>query len=304
MEKGWERNSKGGAIKLHKTRDALFSCSLAYLCEVKERTWAFVSLVQRKKRANATTQFWYTDLSMIVLKRKGTGEWERHQCCLQGVKRACDHEIFMDPQYQYCFIPFSYLGGKKEVEFGAEVIQSQKSAPFNFTTYSAKEVNVRAQVRSSVGQQKPLQTLHSSLLEMKKRNIHITGPKSVLITSKGDGCIYFLVLNAGAAGLALNLTLVQHRGMVIVHGGKSNSNNIPPKTQCIILVLANEGRDISPSIDFTFKTDSLDGLQSNVRNDSPYEGIGTKIPLSLAAELLCSDHDADSGYKCSKGTII
>ena len=103
-------------MKLHQTRDVLFSCSLVYLCQVKERTWAFVSLVQKKKRANATTQFWYTDLSIIVLKRKGEGNWEKHQCYLQGVERACDCELFLDPEYEYCFISFSFLSGREELE--------------------------------------------------------------------------------------------------------------------------------------------------------------------------------------------
>ena len=288
---------------MHQTGDALLSCSLVYLCEAKQRTWAFISLVQRNKRSNATTQFWYTDLSLIVLKRKEGTDWIKHQCYLQGVDRFCDCEIFLEPEYEYCFVPFSFLSGKEELEFGAQAVQKETCAPFQFTTYSANEVIVKAQVRSSLGRQLPLEILHSFLLQMTKKITYAVGPHAVLVTINGNGCIYFLILNSGTNGIALNLKVELSRGTAIVFGEKSNTHYIFSKTQCILMVLANDGRSIPSSIDFSFKTESLGKSNNRQVDNRRYKGIGTQITINLASELLCSSACQTTSYKSEKGTI-
>ena len=303
-KQGWKMNSRGGAMKIHETRDPLHSCSLVYICEVELRTWAFISLVQRKKRSNATTQFWYTDFSIIVFKRKRGREWERYQCLLQGVRRACDCELFLDPLYEYCFLPFSFLSGKQELEFGAQAVQTMKSAPFHFTTYSANDIDIRAQVRSSIGKKFPVATLHTFLLQMPKNVSHSIGPNTVVITANGNGCIYFIVVNGGCNGIILKLQVELKRGMAIVSGENNSTHIIPPKTESIALVITNDGRSPLPAVvNFNYITDSAGKQSSTHQNNYTYRGIESNIPLSLAGELLCSSAGPKFEYKCGKGSI-
>ena len=73
--KGWKHTSKEGNF-LPNPSDPLQSSNNFYLLSTKEKSWAFISLVQPKKRANTKNQFWYTDPSMMVQKRKkGTSAW-------------------------------------------------------------------------------------------------------------------------------------------------------------------------------------------------------------------------------------
>ena len=113
--------------------------------------------------------------------------------------------------------PFSFLSGREEMQFGAQ-IDKKKSAPFQFTTYSANEVIVRAQVRSSLGRRLPIELLHSSLVSSEKKISHTLGPRAVLLAIHGDGCVYFLALNAGDTGFVLNLNIDMNRGIHITYG--------------------------------------------------------------------------------------
>ena len=253
-----------------------------------------------KKRSHATSQFWYTDFSMIVLKRKHGEKWMKCQCILQGVQRACDCELFLDPDCEYCFIPISFLSGK-EVECGAQV-QRKIVAPFQFTTYSANTVDVKAQVRKSLGNTLPLEILHSSLLQTSKKITYTLGPSAVLVAVNGDGCIFFLVLNAADRGIVLNLQVEPNRGMAIVHGLNNDTHVISSQTQCIVLVLANDGRGhLTPCVNFSFRTDN--GDPSSMKTNYTYRGVETKAPLSLAGELLCGAVDSEAKHLCCKGTL-
>ena len=57
LKYGWKSTARGGALKLRKWGDPLFSCALVYHCSVSERIWGFIFIAQRKTRANTTTQF-------------------------------------------------------------------------------------------------------------------------------------------------------------------------------------------------------------------------------------------------------
>ena len=287
-------------MRQHESGDALCSNLLVYLCTVQEKTWAFISFIQRKKRSNATTQFWYTDFSMIVLKRKkGGGDFEGSRIILQGVHRFCDCEIFLDPEYEYCFIPFSYFSGRAEVECGAQVIR-KRVAPFQFTTYSANMLNVKAQLRSFIDQRLPLEVLHSFLVRAPKKISYTIGPKSLLLAINGDGCIYFLVLNGGDHGIAVNLQVQSNDGMSIAHGSNKDTSIVSPNSQQIVLVLANDGHHLSQCLNFDFKTDSVTAPSQQTYH---YIGIDTKIPLSLAGDLLCRGVEANAKHRFGKGSL-
>ena len=131
-----------------------------------------------------------------------------------------------------------------------------RQTPFKFTTYSANEVIVKAQVRSSLGHRLPLELLHSSLILSNKKISYTLGPRAVLLAIAGDGCVYFVIVNAGNIGFVLHLKIELNRGMHIAHGSNNDTYSIPPKTQCVILILANDGRRQGTScVNFKFKTD-------------------------------------------------
>ncbi len=106
--------------------DPLVSSQQVYCFNVSERTWAYISVMQPKKRANTKTQYWYSDLSMVILRRpRGTDEdWSCQDCIVQGCSRCCSCEILLDPCDEYVCVPFSH---------GAHTRGSLQDNPFRVT---------------------------------------------------------------------------------------------------------------------------------------------------------------------------
>lgn len=302
--KSWVKNSLGGVVKINDKGDVLSSSALVYYCRVEKKTWSFLSLVQKKKRANATTQFWYTDLSMIVLKRKhGSNSWNRFHCELMGVQRNCDVELFLDPEFEYCVIPFSFLSGKEELQCGSQA-QIRKSALFRFSAYSAHMVDLKARPIKSIESRNILiESLHFSLLSVTDKLIHPLGPSSVLVAVYKDGCVYFLVLNASPDGFMMQLNVETNQGMTTVHGLNKDTHIIPSKSQSVVLVLANDGHHNTTSINFRYLTDSCVGKKIS-QPSFTYRGIGTRATLCLAGEFLCtSTFGSENKYRSGTGTL-
>ena len=302
--KGWLRASLGGVVKLNGTGDALSSSPLVYYCQAETRTWSYMSLVQKKKRANTTTQFWYTDMSMVVLKRRhNVNSWTRCQCVMQGVKRSCDVELFLDPEFEYCIIPFSYLGGIEELQCGAQV-QRRKSALFRLTSYSAHTVELKARPRKSIDNNKLLiESLHLSLLETNRKLIYSLGPGAVLVAVCKSGCIYFLVINSASDGLMTKLMVETSPDRMIVHGLNNDTHITPSKSQSIVLVLANKGHDRTTTVNFNFQSDiCID--KTPFERKFAYRGIETSVGLSLASELVCNNIGSETNtYRRASGTL-
>ena len=298
------RASLGGVVKLNETGDVLSSSPLVYYCQTDAKTWSYLSLVQKKKRANTTTQFWYTDISMIVLKRRfNTNSWTRCQCLIQGVKRSCDMELFLDPGCEYCIIPFSYLGGIEEFQCGSQA-QKRKAALFRLTCYSAHAVDVKARPRKSI-QNKELivESLHLSLLGTNRKITYSLGPNAVLVAIYENGCIYFLVLNAAIDGLMMKLTVEASQGRMIVHGLNNDTHIIQSKSQRVILVLGNKGDQCATTVNFSFQSDICRN-KTSLGDKFTYRGIDTSGRLSLAGELLCTNVGSKTtAYKVASGTL-
>lgn len=288
-QEGWRRIDKAACFKLHNSGDPLFSSNLVYHCNASEGTWAFVSIVQRKKRSNATTQFWYTDLNLIVMKRKkGVQQWTFEKCLLQGVDRTCDCEIFFESCHEYCFLPFSYLSGRGEVEFGAQ-LETRKSAPFQFVIYSAKTVGLKAEVRSTLGSSLPVRFLHLSLLSTPEKVVVAAGPSIALVATNYVGCVYFMLLNGNKKhSLILNLAVELPDGINTAHGKNQDTYITPPMMQAILLVLTNDGRNFSPTFNFSYKSD---GAKDSEQKQQSYNSIHTKAALSLIGKSICEQID-------------
>lgn len=301
-QEGWYRIDKAACLKLHSSGDPLFSSNLVYHCNASQGTWAFVSIVQRKKRSNATTQFWYTDLNVIVMKRKrGVQQWAFEKCLLQGVDRTCDCEMFFESCHEYCFLPFSYLSGRGEVEFGAQ-LETRKVAPFQFVIYSAKTVGLKAEVRSTLGSSIPLRFLHLSLLSTIEKVVVAVGPSIALVATNNAGCVYFMLLNGNKRhSLIFNLAVELPNSINTAYGKNHDTHIIPAMTQAILLVLTNDGRNFSPTINFSYKSD---GANESEQKQQSYNSIHTKAALSVIGKSICEQIDVSKPISSKgKGTI-
>jgi hypothetical protein len=129
---GWKYASIDGMFSCEAT-DPLVSSQQVYCLNVSKRTWAFISVIQPKKRANTKTQYWYSDLSMVILKRpRGTDDdWSCEDCIVQGCSRCCSCKILLDPSNEYVCVPFSH---------GAPTCGSLQDNPFRVTLYSSSTV--------------------------------------------------------------------------------------------------------------------------------------------------------------------
>lgn len=290
-------------MKRSEIGDVLNSSALVYICRPQIRSWSYLSFVQKKKRANTTTQFWYTDMSMIVLKRKQKSSiWSRCHCLLQGVQRSCDVELFLDPDYEYCIIPFSYLSGKDDLQCGS-VGKVRNSALFRITSYSAQPVELIARPRRAMQIEDSLiESLHLSLIGTVEKITYSLGPSSVLVAVYKSGCIYFLVLNSSTDGLMMHLNFEPNQGMTIVHGMNKDTHIIPAKSQRIILVLANDGHHGTTTMNFSFQSD-ICREKTSIQKKSTYKGVQTRAALCLAGELLCNSTGSDNKYRSGVGTL-
>ena len=304
---GWVRNTLGGVVKYHETGDALMSSPIVYTTKVHQRTWGFISFVQKKKRANTTTRFWYTDVSMIVLKRKGSEDaWELDHVKFQGVKRFCDVELFLDSGLEYCFIPFSYLCGQDEPQSTTKV-STKKSALIRITSYSGTSIELTARRRNYVCSNQLIVMLHTSLLKEAKKTTYCIGPHSILVAVSCIDCIYFIGLNSSLDGAVwLKLTIdTSNRNIQIAQGQNGDTHIIEPKSQSIIIVVANDGRYPSNDIDFSYLADTCN-TQKPSKISGTYTGITTKVNLTLLGELLCNERQQwsnDSTSRRGKGMI-
>lgn len=294
-------------VKYHETGDALLSSPIVYTTEVHQRTWGFISFVQKKKRANTTTRFWYTDVSMIVLRRKGSQDaWEMDHVRFQGVKRFCDVELFLDSGFEYCFIPFSYLCGQDEPQSTTQV-SSKKSALIRITSYAGTSIKLTARRRNYVCSNQLITILHTSLLKETKKLTYCVGPHSILVAVSCIDCIYFIGLNSSSSeAVWLKLTIdASNRNMKIAQGQNGDTHIIEPESQSIILVVANDGRYPSNDINFFYLADTCK-TQKLSKKSGTYTGITSKVDLSLLGELLCNEsqqRNNDCTSRKGKGTI-
>ena len=302
-QENWTRKSMGGSVKMHETGDGLMSSPLIYFCKVQKKTWCYLSFVQKKKRANTTTQFWYTDISMVVLRREINNDlaWSRCHCILQGVQRSCDLEIFMDPLYEYLVVPFSYLSGSDEVVAGSSLVHNIKAASFRLTSYAANEVQLQVRQRKKIHCEAVLiESIHISLLTTEKKVTHSLGPSCVLVAIFKKNCIYFVVLNGGLGGLMLKLMIESNTEMMVGHGVNHDTHIIPPKSQSVILVLVGNGHRHSTQVHFKFQADSYPGL---LKQKYTTNGIGAISSLSLAGDAICSNYGVNDKYNHGTGTL-
>jgi len=289
---GWKHSSCDGRF-LAGAHDPFKSSSHYFGLVVRENTFAFLSIIQPKKRANTKSQYWYADPSFVVLKRRnGSVKWECEKTATAGMERIATVEVFLEPSYQYSVIPFSF--------------RADHVSPFRIATYSAKPVDISPHDVQDIKIVVPLSHLHRHLLKDERRLEYVVAPQAVLVCVHGQRCLYFLVANASSDHiLSLRLCVKLQKGLFPSYGKSGDVCDVPPKCERIAMVISSDGTLSSAvSLNFTYASDTVktcSSTSSHAKTNDPY--FGGSIELSVLGELLASNAHPSSNQNKGGDTI-
>jgi len=188
--RNWYSYSCPGSFQPHQ----LFACR-CYLLRVSEPSWLYLTTVQKTKRGRGHERFFYSDLSLLLLKVIGDPESRSslvrcERVALVGTRRKTIMETFLDDtSATYVLIPMSLL--------------SDREQPFIFRVFSATPVLVKqadTMHQLQAWGSTPSSIIHKCLLtssETVQAATHYKVQEScTLSVIKGDGLCLFFVLNA------------------------------------------------------------------------------------------------------------
>jgi calpain-15 len=272
--KGWTHTSVDGYF-LPGHQNLLQSSRSLYRLLVQESSYAFISIIQPKKRSNTKSTYWYTDSSIIILKRKsGSDVWETEDIVISGMIRISTIELFLEPTNEYVLIPFS--------------LSTKKESQFRITSYSAKPINILTLETFPIGTEGPVCHLHKHLLKDERKLLFIVAENSALVCVHGNRCLYFLAINASKTYiLSLRICLKLSKGQLILYGESGDISDVPPQSQKIVLVVSSNGSHSSATgIAFNYASDvvKIQSKGSSTRRVEHY--LCDSIPITLAGELL------------------
>lgn len=281
--KGWIHAAVDGYFD--DSMDFLRSSKFMYALSPSKQTWSFLSLLQPKKRANTATRYWYSDLSMIVLKRSKANagcDWKCETLHLHGVTRRIDVEIFLDPAFEYLILPLA----------GVPTAQPGTRFSFRLTAYSSHAVELQARCNDVPSHQTALCALHTKLLSCKDKVIHAVGTQSVLICVPGKRCLYFLAVNSSSNQfLSLFLTVELGDGRLLTFGKNDDTHDVAPTCQKILLVVSSTGKQTATtSLKFKYMSDTVlrssAALSSSPSKAAIRVGFGSEMAVSELGERL------------------
>lgn len=246
------------------------------------RTWAFVSVVQKKKRANTKSKYWYSDPSMILLKKRRNEieEWACETVIFAGVQRSTDAEVFLDPMYTYRCLPFSCVGSNSN---------------FRLTVYSAESVTIeKTETHSLRGH--AITLLHKRLLGREHKLYYPVSSKALILVVHGSGCLYFLTVNTGEKDyLSTRFEFDLPEGLLLVYGKNMDSVDTRPQSQRIVAIVASNGRlSAATHVKFRYLSSfipSKKGTSQSSNTLATTQALGDGVDLSLASELLVASID-------------
>ncbi|KAL3932109.1 MAG: hypothetical protein SGBAC_011003 [Bacillariaceae sp.] len=286
---GWVHQSVDGvfdnpATSSNTSREILSSSSSLFQISCTKPTWTFFSLIQPKKRANTATRYWYSDLSMVVLKRSrgSTGKWICESISLDGVTRRLDYEIFLDPSLEYCIIPFAGMPRAASNRF-----------PYRLTAYSSHPVQIQAQCNDDLYCPIVLKGLHNELLKDPMNATHVVSVNAHLICAKKRGCLYLLAVNNSKHSfLSLLLKVNIGNGTIILFGRNDDTHDVAPESQKILLVVASNGkRSTTTELKFKYMSDEIQQGTKRIASTRPSctVGLGSTVDVSFFGSSLASD---------------
>lgn len=281
---GWKHSSTRGCFP-STPRDPFLSSRHCYRLRPDLKTWAFISLVQPKKRANTKSHYWYADPSMIIMKRRiPTDRWSNEAVALYGFTRFSVCEVFLDPEFEYCCIPISTNAWDRE---------NNTDAPFCITSYSAESVEIEQIPHQMVVNRNSdaLSLIHRHLLTDERKLMYALAPKCLLLCCNGYRCMYFLVINASPDHfLSLRLQLRLQKGILISYGENNATHDIPKLSMKILAVVSSDGTDASAvSLSFEYSSDVIASPGREAATSKSPAKLNSAIGISMAAELLVCD---------------
>jgi hypothetical protein len=263
------------------------SSDAAILLRPFERTWAYLSIIQPKKRANTSTNFFYCDPSFLLLKRRrDDGSWICEAAVVCGVQRSSTCEVFLDPAFSYVCLPFSSLSASK--------------GPFSFrlACYSASAVEMTCDSNIQAFASAFTSALHKELLMKTNKLVYHIAESCVLVVVHGDGCLYFFAVNGSThSALSLKLTIEESDGVTLLVGRSDDTHFISPCRQRLLASVSRIGRTNATS-DLTFRyvcatTPTHIASRENHPDlsDVRAAGMSSIVPLTLAGDMLSNQSE-------------
>ena len=280
-------------------RDPLLSSKHCYRLKASKKSWAFVSIVQPKKRSNTKSKFWYADPSMLIMKKKKTSDnWSSEAVVLHGFSRCSVCEIFLDPEFEYCCLPLSTKSWAR---------LNEVDAPFCITCYSAETVAIEKIPHQMVVSRNrdALSLIHRHLITNDGKLLYVVAAKALLVCCHGYRCMYFLVINASPENfVSLRIQIELKKGILISYGENNATHDIPKRSMKIILVVSSDGTDSSAvSISFTYSSDVIKSAASETTISRAPAKFNSPVDISLAADLMAHDNDSRSCQNKGGDTI-
>jgi hypothetical protein len=285
---GWVHSSTDGCFE---PGNAMESSNFVYTIRASERSWAFISLVQPKKRANTTSRHWYCDPSMIILKRKhqSTEEWACETCIVVGVSRISNCEVFLDPAYEYIVVPFAGIPQTNSAVYS-----------FRLTTYSSTPLIVQTQANSSIDREVVVSHVHKELLKNERKLVYAASVQGgVIVCVLGQGTLYFVAVNCSSDHfLSLRLTVEEQQGTLLTLGAHVDTYDVPPRCQKMLVVMSTDGKFSSTTqVKFNYLSDvvrregrSTSGGKARAKDF----GLANSVDITLAGELAANSVDLSS----------
>lgn len=280
-------------------RDPFMSSRHCYRLKPSKKSWAFVSIVQPKKRANTKSKFWYADPSMLIMKKKKTSDiWSSEAVVLHGFTRCSVCEIFLDPEFEYCCLPLSTKSWAR---------LNEVDAPFCITCYSAEIVGMEKIPHQMVVSRNrdALSLIHRHLITNDHKLMYVVSSKALLVCCTGYRCLYFLVINSSPEYfVSLRLQIELKKGFLISYGENNATHDIPKRSMKIILVVSSDGTDSSAiSISFKYSSDVIKSAASETTISRVPAKFDSLVDISLAADLMAHGIDTCSCQNKGGGTI-
>lgn len=280
---GWHHTGETGSWG--HTMDPLRSSKQFYRLKANVTTMAFISLIQPKKRANTHTTYWYTDPSLVILKRPiGCTTWtETASCSLSGVQRITTADILLEGgKFEYMCVPFS-CGAPSD------------DTPFRIIVYSAKPVKIQSVASNNEKDVLPpiLAGIHGYLLQSEFNLTYPLGQKALLLCSPTNGGCYFVGLNASPYYVSLRLTIHCTTGILNLYGDtRASTLDIAPGSQKILFVLSGTGKSSSTATQCPFRytsaVETKAGKATSAAIPMTTFHLGASVPLSTTGERLAA----------------
>ena len=273
------------------------SSRFVYFLTCSERTWAYVSIVQPKKRANTTTRYWYADPSMVILKRErqivrhdNVLGWKSEACSCVGVTRSNNIELFLDPDYEYCVVPFA---GVPSANFG--------SFPFRLTTYSASSLKIQLRQEKDALRHRHVAVgeLHKMLLGSERKLVYTIAARCMLACIHGRGCLVFVAINGSSEYfLSIRLQVKQCEAVIFSCGENGDTHGIPPRSQKILLVVSTDGKGSNKMTQLSFSyTSDVELRRCNIAGivkSKQSTSLTQCVDITMSGDLATSDvHEND-----------